>query len=213
MSGPGDLRAAVAAGALGANDTHAALLRSIVDVARAIFHARASSIMLHDSDASELVFAAVSGEGSKHLVGTRMPAARGIAGWVLSARQPVVLEDVAADPRFARDVAESTGYVPSGLMAVPLLLDDRALGVLSVLDRPEHAAFTLPEMDLLGHFAHQAALALELANRAERARTVLSEGDSELSDIASLVETIAGLDGSRHEAGLALLRALRSLLV
>ena len=40
------------------------------------------------------------------------------------------------DPRFATDVAEGTGYVPSGLMAAPLLHEERALGVLEVLDRP-----------------------------------------------------------------------------
>jgi GAF domain-containing protein len=187
------------------------LLRSIVEVARSIFAARASSVLLHDADSDELEFAAVAGEGSEHLLGTRIPAATGIAGWVLSAREPLVLEDVAADPRFARDVAESTGYVPKGLMAVPLLLEERALGVLSVLDRPERAAFTLPEMDLLGRFAHQAALAIEVAQRASEARRLVSEGDAPLEDLAKLAEAVSRTDGSRREAALAMLAALRGL--
>jgi GAF domain-containing protein len=209
---PSDLRAAVAAGALGAHETHAALLSSIVEVARAIFGARASSIMLHDPSTEELVFAAVAGEGAQRLVGTRIPAATGIAGWVLSAREPVVLEDVGADPRFARDVAESTGYVPSGMMAVPLLLQDRALGVLSVLDRPERSMFTLPEMELLGRFAYQAALALELTERAGHAREVLAGADSPLGDLAALAESVGRLEGARADAALALITALRGLL-
>src|SRR5256885_13308964 len=53
---------------------------------------------------------------------------------------------------FARDVAERTGYVPKGLMAVPLLHDERALGVLQVLDRPRRSRFSLPGMGLLGVF-------------------------------------------------------------
>ena len=57
-----------------------------------------------------------------------------------STRQPLVLDDVQSDPRFARDVAEKTGFVPQGLMAVPLLADERALGVLQVLDRPRAVA-------------------------------------------------------------------------
>ena len=99
------LREAVAAGVMGSEEAHKALLQSIVDVARAIFHARASSIFLLDEERDELVFEAVSGEGSDRLVGTRFPADTGIAGWVLVTRQPLVLEDVASDQRFAREVA------------------------------------------------------------------------------------------------------------
>ena len=77
-----------------------------------------------------------------------------------------MIEDVARDPRFAKDVAEGTGYVPQGLMAVPLLHDERALGVLEVLDR--QSRFTLEEMELLGLFASQAAIALDLLQRAAR---------------------------------------------
>src|SRR5581483_2781434 len=51
-----------------------------------------------------------------------------------------------------------------------LLDDEQTLGVLEVLDRPEDSAFTLAEMDLLGLFANQAAIALALLQRARRAR-------------------------------------------
>ena len=58
-------------------------------------------------------------------------------------------------------------------MAVPLLADERALGVLEVLDRPSSRPFSLAEMDLLGLFANQAAIALDLLQRARRARAAL----------------------------------------
>jgi GAF domain-containing protein len=207
-----DLRSAVAAGALGSERTQAALLTSIVEVARAIFGARASSIMLHDRATSELRFAAVAGEGSEHLIGTRIPDSTGIAGWVLTARQPIVLDDVASDPRFARDAAEATGFVPEGLMAVPLLLEDRVLGVLSVLDRPERSNFTLPEMDLLGHFAYQAALALELAEGARRAQAVLDGVDGGITPLAALADRIERLDDTQRRHALALIASLDALL-
>ena len=54
-------------------------------------------------------------------------------------------------------------------MAVPLLHEERALGVLEVLDRPQRTQFSLVEMDLLGLFANQAAIALDLLQRARRA--------------------------------------------
>jgi GAF domain-containing protein len=206
------LRAAVAAGVLGSEEGHVALLQSVVDVARAILKARASSIFLLDEETDELVFAAVSGEGSDHLVGTRFPSSTGIAGWVLVTRQPLVLEDVGADSRFARDIAEETGYVPKGLMAVPLLHGERALGVLEVLDRPESSRFTLAESDLLGLFANQAALALDLLLAARRARSVLEEGGGDDAIVARLAAVVSQLERDERAAGLRLLQALAETL-
>jgi GAF domain-containing protein len=207
-----ELRSAVAAGALASEEAHRTLLRSIVEVAQAIFAARAASIFLLDEQTDELVFEAVSGQGEEDLIGRRFPSDTGIAGWVLASRQPLVLEDVTADPRFARDFAESTGYVPKGLMAVPLLSEERALGVLEVLDRPQRSRFTLEEMDLLGQFAGQAAIALDLLQRARRARTVLADGPEDLGAVARVAAALDALEGHRREAGLRLLEALEEVL-
>jgi len=206
-----DLRAAVAAGALASDDAHRTLLQSIVDVARAIFGARAASIFLLDEAADELVFEAVSGEGADSLVGTRLPSSTGIAGWVLVTRQPLVLDDVKSDPRFSRETAERTGFVPQGLMAVPLLYEERALGVLQVLDRPQRSRFSLQEMDLLGLFASQAAVALELLRSARNARSAL-EGTGELAVLARIAASLEQLEDERREAWLRLLADLERVL-
>ena len=201
-----DLHAAVAAAALGSEERFRELLRSVVEVARAIFAAKASSILLLDEASNELVFEAVAGEGEEGLLGQRFPAGTGVAGWVLATRTPLVIEDVARDPRFAKDVAEDTGYVPEGLMAVPLLSDERALGVLEVLDR--QAKFTLQEMELLGLFAAQAAIALDLLQRAREAEAALG-GDGRLAVVARVA---AALEGREDEAGARLLAALEEVL-
>jgi len=190
-----DLRAAVAAGVLGSEQSYRELLQSIVEVARAIFKAKASSIFLLDEKTDELVFEAVSGEDSQSLLGERLPSSTGIAGFVLVSRQPLVIDDVGADPRFARDVAEKTGFMPKGLMAVPLLHEERALGVLEVLDRPQDSKFTLVEMELLGLFANQAAIALDLLLRARRAQSALA-GDG---DVAVVARVAAALEARREE--------------
>jgi GAF domain-containing protein len=206
------LRAAVAAGVLGSEESHVALLRSIVDVARAIFGARASSIFLLDEETDELVFEALSGEGSDRLVGKRFPSSTGIAGWVLVTRQPLVLEDVSQDPRFARDAAEATGYVPKALMAVPLLHEERALGVLEVLDRASQSRTSFEEMDLLSLFAAQAAIALDLLQAGRRARAALAGSGGDVAVVARLSAALDSLEGDRREAGLRLLAALEDLL-
>ncbi len=205
------LHAAVAAGLLGSEAEFSRLLRSIVEVARAIFGAKASSIFLLDEDTDELVFAAVAGEEEQFLVGRRLPSSTGIAGWVASARTPLVLEDVQSDPRFARDIAEDTGYVPSGLMAVPLLEEERVLGVLQVLDRPQRARFSLQEIELLGLFASQAAIALSLLGTARNARAALT-GDARASLVASLAASLDRLEGDRRKAADALIESLLGLL-
>jgi GAF domain-containing protein len=207
----GDLRAAVAAGVIGAEDAHRALLRSIVDVARAIFSAKASSIFLLDEDTDELVFEAVSGEGEEHLVGLRIPSGTGIAGWVVSTRQPLVIDDLQNDPRHARAVAERTGYVPNSLMAVPLLNEERSLGVLQVLDRHK-SRFTLQQMDLLGLFANQAAIALDLLQRARRAKRAVEQTNGDVGAVARVAEALDALPEERKDAGLRLLAALEEVL-
>jgi GAF domain-containing protein len=148
------------------SDDTRALLQSVVDVARAIFVAAASSVFLLDDEAGELVFQAVSGEGEDMLVGTRFPAHRGIAGWVASSGQAMIADDLTLTRAFARDLAESTGYVPSALMAAPLLSEGRVLGVLEVLDPSPRPRGGLQDLDLLALFAGQAAIALRVAGRA-----------------------------------------------
>jgi GAF domain-containing protein len=207
-----DLKAAVAAGVVGSEESFRTLLQSVVEVARAIFGAKASSIFLLDEEADELVFEAVAGEGEETLVGKRFPSSTGIAGWVLVTRQPLVIEDVTQDPRFGKEVAESTGYVPRGMMAVPLLHDERALGVLEVLDRPQRSQFSLVEMDLLGLFANQAAIALDLLRRARKAEAALDASGEAAGVVARLAETLESLDGERRDAGLKLLASLEELL-
>src|SRR3990172_750096 len=207
-----DLRAAVAAGVVGSEESFRALLAAIVEVARSIFGARPSSILLLDEATEELVFEAVVGEGEDTLLGTRFPGGKGIAGWVLATRTPLVIEDVQQDPRFAGDVAEGTGYVPSGLMAAPLLHEERALGVLEVLDRPERAHFSLQEMDLLGLFANQAAIAVDLLLRARKAERLLEDDGGELALVARLAAAVDALEDERREAGLRLLRDLAGTL-
>ena len=139
------------------------LLHAIVDRARRTFRAQACSIMVHEPESRSLVFVAMSGEGSdplqgsESLVGVKIPDSTGVAGWVLSTREPLFLDDVIHDQRFAADIAETIGYVPRRLMAMPLLLEGRVLGVLEVLDCPKQA---LTETDQLAGFAGEAVRVL-----------------------------------------------------
>ena len=97
-------------------------------------------------------------------------------------------------------------------MAVPLLHDEEALGVLEVLDRPQRSQFSLVEMELLGLFANQAAIALDLLRRARRADAVLAESGGGSDVVARLAATVDGLQDEQRAAGLKLLGALEEVL-
>ena len=96
-------------------------------------------------------------------------------------------------------------------MAVPLLDDEEVLGVLQVLDRPAKSRFSLQEMELLGLFASQAAIALALLGSARRARRAL-EGEGDVAAVAALAKALESLEGERREAGAALLGDLTRVL-
>jgi signal transduction protein with GAF and PtsI domain len=142
------------------------LLQSIVEVARSVFGAAAASVFLVDQDSGELVFEAVCGEGEDHLVGSRFPGDTGIAGWVASSGQPLLVDDVSQSPQFAPGAAKSTGYVPRSIMAAPLISHGECLGVLEVLDRGARQRGELGDVDLLGLLAAELGMAVELLSPA-----------------------------------------------
>jgi GAF domain-containing protein len=140
---------------------HDELLRSITEAARRLFDAAACSLALLEENQETLVFHVASGAGEEDVIGLRVPINRGIAGWVVTSGQPIAINDVTKDPRFARDVAESTGYVPRSILAMPLETEREMLGVIEVLDRGPGGVAGSNDMELLGLFARQAALAIE----------------------------------------------------
>jgi GAF domain-containing protein len=197
---------------MGVDDAYRALLQSVVDVARSICGAQAASIFLLDEEADELVFEAVAGKGERSLIGLRIPSSTGIAGWTLVTRQPLVIEDLTQDPRHAREVAERSGYVPKGIMSVPLLADERALGVLQVLDRPKRPDFSLQEMEVLGLFANQAAIALDLLQRSRRAKAALDESGGDVAVVARVAAALDELTEGDRARAMRLLEALEDVL-
>jgi GAF domain-containing protein len=93
-----------------------------------------------------------------------------------------------------------------------LLHDERALGVLEVLDRPQRTQFSLVEMDLLGLFANQAAIALDLLRRARRAEAVLAESGEGAEVLAQLAATLEGIEDEERGPALRMISALEEIL-
>jgi GAF domain-containing protein len=174
--------------------------------ARAVFGAAACSIALLTDDGSELVFTTSSG-GSPDITGLRLPAGEGIAGWVATTGQPLAVSDLERDPRFAASFASSTGYSPTAILAAPIELDDRLLGVIEVLDRDSRRAGSDEDLSLLTLFGRQAAVALDAAARSRRIGSLLlaalGHADLPLGDAVRAEASSAGTDDGLGEVAAA----------
>lgn len=119
---------------------HEALTPAMAAV-RELFGAAACSCCVLDEAGAALVYVAAVGEGASEILGVELPVGRGIAGWAASSGQPIAVRDVREDPRFARDIAERTSYVPTSILAAPVFdTGGDVVGVLSVLDADVDAA-------------------------------------------------------------------------
>jgi GAF domain-containing protein len=170
------------------------LLRSLTETARRLFGAAACSLALLSQDESELVYTVAAGQGADVVTGMRIPTSQGIAGWVVQSGQPIAVSDVASDPRFAKEQAEQTGYIPQAILAVPVETPTRMLGVISLLDRDSRRPGAEQDMALLSLFADQAALALASVELFSHAGQVLLD---------ALAQAAAGgdlADALRHTA-------------
>jgi len=145
--------------------TNDALLKSIVEASARIFSAAAASILLVNEKDQLLEFKVAYGTANRDLVGTKFPLDKGIAGYVAMTGQPLAISDVRHDARFNQDFAKSTGYIPSSILATPLLVGERVIGVMEVLDKVNASSFGMQDMELLAMFAHQAAIAIDQSQR------------------------------------------------
>ncbi len=157
----------------GSND---ALLNSIVEAAARIFGAAAASILLVNDEEQMLEFKVAYGPSDRNLVGTKFPLDRGIAGYVAMTGQPIATSNVGQDARFNQEFAKSTGYVPDSILATPLLSEDRIIGVMEILDKIDATSFGMQDMELLGMFAQQAAIAIDLSQQMENIEKALTRG-------------------------------------
>lgn len=183
-------------------DIETRLLQSIVDATARLFDAEAASIAIFESNPDRLEFRVASGEQGRGAIGLTVGPTEGIAGYVFSTGQAIALSDVAHDPRFNRQVAERTGYVPRSIAAAPLLGDGGAIGVLQVLDKRSSPTFSLRDMELLSVFAGQATVAIAAARlerdtgRLLRRALVSIDPDQADGDVDAIIrEVTPGLDG------------------
>lgn len=158
------------------------LLQIILGSAAQVMGASAGSLLLLDHATNELVFEVIQGGGGAALEGTRMSADKGIAGWVATHHQPLIVDDVNRDNRYYRDIAQDYDFTTTSLLCVPMVTKGQVVGVLQLLNNAPGKYFTDSDQDILTTFAAQSAVAIENARlyqslREERDRIIAVEED------------------------------------
>jgi signal transduction histidine kinase/CheY-like chemotaxis protein len=138
------------------------VLTTVMEETALVLRTEASSISLLDEESSELVFEAAVGPRSEEVKGLRLPLEQGIAGWVAREGQRLLVPDVGEDPRFYSGIDEATGFVTRSVLAVPLKVKRKVIGVIQAVNKTE-SYFGQADVALLSSMAQSAAIAIENA--------------------------------------------------
>lgn len=156
------------------------LLQDTIQLAASVINAAASSLMLVDEQKHDLIFKAAYGVKGSLLRSQRIAIDEGIAGWVVRHGEPIIANDVSQDRRFSRRVDVRTGFLTRSILAVPMQLRGKTIGVLEVLNKNDDEGFDEEDMRLLLTLAAEAAIAIENARlyqslREERDRILTAQ--------------------------------------
>lgn len=136
------------------------LLQTIVDAATKLTRGDASSLLLLNEENDRLYFEIATGSKADEIRRVTLAKGEGIAGWVAESQRPIIVNDPDHDPRFAADIGRQVGYRAHSILAAPMRIHDRTVGVIEVLNKQGTRDFTEDDLLWLEAFANQAALAV-----------------------------------------------------
>lgn len=148
------------------------LLDKILHHAMSVIKAEDGSLLLLDEETNELVFVLVHGDIRNELRGYRIPGDAGIAGWVASHNEALIVDQPAHDIRFSAQVDRTFNFSTSSIVCVPLSNRGKLIGVIELLNKRQGEQFTAADANLLailGQVAASALAEMELQSQAEEA--------------------------------------------
>jgi GAF domain-containing protein len=125
------------------------LLNGMLETALEMCDSSAASILKLDEDTGELYFKAVIDEKAEELKKIRFDSNLGIAGWVVKTRESVIVNDVASDPRHLKKIDKLTDFVTKSMICVPVLWEDKVIGVMEVLNKNRGRDFSTQDLEYL----------------------------------------------------------------
>jgi GAF domain-containing protein len=164
------------------------LLHVIMERLKEVMQAEASSIFQIDEATNELYFLVATGEKGEEAKEIRVPWGKGIVGWTAEKGETLNVPDVTKDTRFFTGVDKKTKWQTRSILAVPLKIKGKVIGVAEVLNKIGDEPFDERDEKLFEAIAKQAAVAIDNA----RLYTDLSELFK--SSIRALVNAVEAKD-------------------
>lgn len=145
------------------------IVQLILDLTLKFMRAKIGSIFLVDELRNELYIKAAKGLPDDVVRAFRPQIGQGISGWVAKHKKPLLIRDIEKDKRFRR--ISDPKYETHSLLSVPIIMEEKVLGVLNVNNKLDKGAFTRDELNLLSVLANHAALAFTHILHLDQIRT------------------------------------------
>lgn len=156
------------------------LLTRVLDWAMNLLDSSSAAALLLDDEQTTLRFVAAGGPKGAEVMPFTVKIGEGIAGWVAQTGRTAIVNDVAHDTRFKRDIDQEVDFHTQSVLCVPLRVRDKILGVIEVLNRADNQPYTAADAELLLAVANQAAVVLENARLYEMLNLRVEESESAL---------------------------------
>ncbi|MBF0344942.1 MAG: SpoIIE family protein phosphatase [Nitrospirae bacterium] len=141
------------------------LISLVMEKAKNVMNAEACSILLFNKHTNRLEFAyAISKEKSTASILKKtfsLELGQGVAGWVAQNLQTVIIEDVANDERFFKEIDRFSGFTTKSLIAVPLVGRGGLIGVAEILNPKDKPCFCHYDEELFSTLCRQITTAIE----------------------------------------------------
>jgi len=134
------------------------LLDRIVHAAADLSEAAEASILLYDELNGDLFFQATTNEPIVR--GLTVPLGGSIAGWIISNREPIIIQDVDRDDRYFKPIEDTLHIKTRSLLGVPLIAQNKVVGALEAINK-KNGVFTKDDQEILMTLGFQAAIAIE----------------------------------------------------
>lgn len=167
------------------------ILRKIIHTAKKLTNAEAASILLYNDTNQQLHFAAMTNASKEALLHKMVVPKESLAGWVALNRQSVIVEDVRNDQRWFQNVAQKIDFFTKSIIAVPMITQNKLIGVLEVLNKYE-GLFDQDDERYLSILSSQAAVAIN-NTRLFQQSDLISELVHEIRTPLGSINTIAYL--------------------
>lgn len=139
------------------------LIGLVMEKAQSVMKAEASSLMLINAEKNVLECQVALGEVGDQVKKMQLKLGEGIAGWVAVHGVPQIVPDVLKDSRFYSQIDKTTGFKTRSILAAPLKVKDKLIGVAEVINRKDSKAFDNDDVELFSTFCRQVAMAIENA--------------------------------------------------